>query len=107
VGAASLVGDLAHAGLAKAFSLGGGIDGVAGTVSLVGDGDRPRFAKGFALGGAREGVVAGALFVEPPRGFCGVNEKGVLVASREALRDGYSTVVLVPFCAALSSCVGC
>ena len=107
MGAASLVGDLAHAGLAKAFSLGGGINGVAGPASLDGDEDRPRFAKGFAFGGAREGVVAGTLFVELPKGFCGVNEKGVLVASREALRDGYSTVVLMPFCATLSGCVGC
>jgi hypothetical protein len=107
VGAASLVGDLAHAGLEKTFSLGGGIDGVDGAASLDGDVDRPRFAKGFAFGGGKAGVVAGALFVEVPKDFCGVKEKGVLVASREALRDGYSTVVLVPFCAALSSCVGC
>ena len=107
MGAASLVGDLACAELENTFSLGGGIDGVNGAASLDGDGDRPRFAKGFAFGGAKAGVVAGALFMEVPKGFCGVNEKGVLVASREALRDGYSTAVLVPLCVALPSCVGC
>jgi hypothetical protein len=102
-----LVGDLDRARLAKAFALGGGSDGVDGAASLDGDGDRARLAKGFAFGGAREGVATGALFVELPKVFWGVNEKGVLVASRGALRDGYSTAVLVPFCTTLSGCVGC
>ena len=87
-GCSVVAGTSAGLGDANGFAFGCSAGGALGADSLDGDGDQENPVKVLEPCGWSEGVDEVPLFVEVPKGFCGVKENGALAASSGAFSDG-------------------